>query len=283
MGRGAGAGAADADAEAVGRRGTTVDRVVAVLEALAHTRDGVGIRPLARETGIDRSAVSRLLRQLSDLGLTQPDAAKYVIGPRLYALAGAIASRDALRSAAQPLVEAVAARFNETAYLAVLEDGHVVYRNRIESRQPIRYVAELGEPAALHAGAAGRAILAGMEDAEFAEWLRTADLAPVTPSTPHEADALCRLREADRRRGYAVSRGERVPGGGAVAAWFHGSDGRVVGSLVATSPVERLPRQREREMGEALAAAARTLAWRLGNGQRSRLEPSQHEASEEPT
>lgn len=270
--------------EAVGRRGTTVGRVVALLEALAHTQDGVGIRPLARETGIDRSAVSRLLRQLSDLGFAQPDsAARYVIGPRLYALAGAIASHDALRSAAQPVIDALAARFNETTYLAVLEESHVVYRDRVESRQPIRYVAELGEPAPLHAGAAGRAILAGMDDTEFDEWLRTADLSRVTPSTPHDADSLRQLRATDRRRGYAISRGERVPGGGAVAAWFHGSDGRVVGSLVATSPIERLPRQREREMGEALAAAARTLAWRLGNGQRARPDPSQPAASEVPT
>ena len=281
MGRRADADPVDADA--VGRRGTTVDRVVAVLEALAHTSDGVGIRPLARETGIDRSAVSRLLRQLSDLGLTQADAAKYVIGPRLYALAGAITRRDALRSAAQPLIEAAAARFNETTYLAVLENGHVVYRDRVESRQPIRYVAELGEPAPLHAGAAGRAILAGMDDADFDEWLRSADLSPVTPSTPRDAEPLRRLRAADRRRGYAVSRGERVPGGGAVAAWFRGSEGTVVGSLVTTSPIERLPRQREHEIGEALAAAARTLAWRLGNGQRAEGNSPTNPATEEPT
>jgi DNA-binding IclR family transcriptional regulator len=268
------------------QRGSTIGRVVAVLEALAHSQDGVGIRSLARETGIDRSAISRLLRQLNDLGFTEPaaTAARYVIGPRLYALAGAIASRDEIRSAAQPYLEAVAARFNETAYLAVPEDGHVVYRDRVESRQPIRYVAELGEPAPLHAGAAGRAILAGMEDAAFMAWLENAELAPVTPSTPHDGELLRRLREEDRRRGYAVSRGERVPGGGAVAAWFRGADGSVAGSLVVTSPIERLPRQREGEMGDALAAAARTLAWRLGNGPGPQHpQPHTAAASEVPT
>jgi DNA-binding IclR family transcriptional regulator len=268
------------------QRGSTIGKVVAVLEALAHSQDGVGIRSLARETGIDRSAISRLLRQLNDLGFTEPaaTAARYLIGPRLYALAGAIASRDEIRSAAQPYLEAVAARFNETAYLAVPEDGHVVYRDRVESRQPIRYVAELGEPAPLHAGAAGRAILAGMEDAAFMAWLENAELASVTPSTPHDGESLRRLREEDRRRGYAVSRGERVPGGGAVAAWFRGADGSVAGSLVVTSPIERLPRQREREMGDALAAAARTLAWRLGNGPGPQHpQPNTAAASEEPT
>lgn len=247
-------------------RQSTVGRVVAVLEAVAHSEEGVGVRSLARETGIDRSAVSRLLRQLNDLGVASPSAVpgQYVIGPRLYALAGAVTSRDEVRAAAKPYLEAVAARFNETAYLAILEGDRVVYRDRVEGRQPIRYVAELGEPIPLHAGAAGRSILAGMTDPDFEAWLAGARLDPLTDATPRDALDVRRRRETDRRRGFSVSRGERVPGGAAVAAWFRDADDRVVGSLVVTCPAERLTADREVDIGHALAANAATLSWRLG-------------------
>jgi IclR family transcriptional regulator, acetate operon repressor len=263
----------EADGVDAGTRASTAGRVVAVLEAVAHSADGVGIRSLARESGIDRSSLSRLLRQLSDLGITSPAAipGRYVIGPRLYALAGAITSRDEVRSAAKPYLEAVAARFNETAYLAVLEGDQAVYRDRVESRQPIRYVAELGEPAPLHAGAAGRAILAGMTDARFEAWLADAALEPVTASTPSSPSIVRRLRDEDRARGYAVSRGERVPGGAAVAVWFRAADEEVAGSLVVTCPAERLPGERETEIGTALTAATRTLSWRLGERRRNQI------------
>lgn len=224
------------------------------------------MRSLARETGIDRSAVGRLLRQLTELGVASvgPVPGRYVIGPRLYALAGAIASRDEIRSAAKPYLEAVAARFNETSYLAVLEADRVVYRDRIESRQPIRYVVDIGEPAPLHAGAAGRSILAGMTEPQFEAWLAGATLVRVTEATPRSRGELRRRRADDRARGYSVSRGERVPGGAAVAAWFRDADDRVVGSLVVTCPLERLTGEREAEIGNALAAISGALSWRLG-------------------
>ena len=245
---------------------STVARIATVLEALATTDGGVGVRALARSSGIDRSAVGRLLRQLADIGLAVPAEVpgRYAIGPRLFAIAGAVTSRDELRSAARPALEALGARFNETSYLAALEGERVVYRDVVESTQPVRYVAELGVPSRLHAGAAGRAILAAMADPVFASWLATADLEQLTPDTVTDRAALAGLRASDRDRGYAASHGERIPGGAAVAAPFVDGTGRVRGSLVVTCPEARLPVAREADIAAVLVVMAGQLSWRLG-------------------
>lgn len=245
---------------------STVARIAAVLEALATTDGGVGVRALARESGIDRSAVGRLLRQLADLGLAVPAEVpgRYTIGPRLFAIAGAVTSRDELRAAARPALEALGARFNETSYLAALEGERVVYRDVVESTQPVRYVAELGVPSPLHAGAAGRSILAGMSDPAFASWLATSELERLTPDTLTDRVALAARLHADRIRGYAASHGERIAGGAAVAAPFVDATGRVRGSLVVTCPEARLPVAREAEIAAVLVVMARQLSWRLG-------------------
>jgi DNA-binding IclR family transcriptional regulator len=196
--------------------------VVGVLEAVATTDGGVGVRSLARETGIDRSAVSRLLLQLSELGIAAPaENGRYGIGPRLFAIAGAVTSRDELRRAARPSLEALAERFNETSYLAVLEDWQVVYRDVIESTQPLRYVGELGVPAPLHAGAAGRAILAGLDDDAFERWLASARLTAVTQATETDPARLRERRAAEGRQDETVlaavdtrGKADRCPPGG---------------------------------------------------------------------
>src|SRR5918997_4710767 len=213
----------DAEPESGAGR-STVARIIGVLEAVATTEDGVGVRSLARQTGIDRSAVSRLLLQLAELGIAAPaENGRYRIGPRFFAIAGAVTSRDELRRAARPSLEALAERFNETSYLAVLEEGNVVYRDVIESTQPLRYVGELGVPAPLHAGAAGRAILAGLDDQAFERWLAGAELVAVTSATITDPERLRERRTADRSAGYAVSRGERVAGGaGGAPPLLHG-------------------------------------------------------------
>lgn len=256
-----------ADAEGAGPAGrSTVARIAAILEALATTDGGVGVRALARGSGIDRSAVGRLLRRLADVGLAVPAEVpgRYAIGPRLFAIAGAVMSRNELRAAARPSLEALGRRFNETSYLAVLEGERVVYRDVVESTQPVRYVAELGAPSPLHAGAAGRVILAGISDPAFASWLAGAELERLTPQTETDRSRLAARRLADRERGYAASRGERVPGGAAVAAPFVDATGEVRGSLVVTCPEGRLPATREAEIAAALVVIARHLSWRLG-------------------
>jgi DNA-binding IclR family transcriptional regulator len=86
----------------------------------------------------------------------------------------------------------------------------------------------------------------------------------VTPGTITDAGALRERRATDREAGYAVSRGERVAGGAAVAAPFVDGTGRVRGSLVVTCPRDRLPAGRERTIGGALSAMTRRLSWRLG-------------------
>ena len=46
-------------------RHNTVARVIMLLEALAAREEGIGVRELGREIGLDKSAISRLFEQLA--------------------------------------------------------------------------------------------------------------------------------------------------------------------------------------------------------------------------
>lgn len=242
-------------------------RLVTLIEAVAAAPVSVGVRELSRSTGIDKSAVSRLLAQLQRLGIVEQAPqmqGRYVIGPRLFTIGALVAARDTLTMAARPVMRRLVDVVDESCYLAVLEQGELVFRDKADCLKPIRYVLEMGRPMPIHAGAGGRAVLAGMDPEAAASLLRGTVLEKVTPRTVSDVDTLVAMAAEDRRVGYSVSFGERVIGGAAVAAPYFTGDGSCRGALVLTVPSERLDPERAPELGAAVADAAAQLSARLG-------------------
>jgi DNA-binding IclR family transcriptional regulator len=247
-------------------RHNTASKVIMLLESLAAREDGVGVRELAREVSIDKSAVSRLFDQLIDLGIASQDEAsgRFRVGPALFALAATIHGRDTLWQAAEPIVRELATTFNETCYLAVRDGDEIIFRDKVDTTHNLRYVIDAGERAPLHAGAGGRAVLLALDDAELKEIVARTGLPSMTPRTiTSESDLIARVHE-DRARSYAMSRGERVLSGGALAAPFFDATGRCIGSVVFTCPDQRFDPAQEPVIAAAVLHAARELSQRLG-------------------
>lgn len=255
--------------EGVAKNGrmTTAGKVVVLLEAVAMSELGIGVRQLARDTGTDKSAVSRLLQQLEALDVVEQASATgaFTAGPRLFALAAGLRRRDSLWRAAEPVLRGLAEQFNESCYLTTREDDSVVFRERVESTHTIRYVIEHGQKSPLHAGAGGRAILSGLPAAEVESLLLARQLERVTPATVVDAARVAHQVASDREQGYSISRGERVPGGCAIAAPYFGATGECRGSLVYTCPSERFDLARAPQVAAAVVSAASRLSTRLGN------------------
>lgn len=243
---------------------TLLERAVAVVEAVVDAGTPVGPRGLARVVGIDRSAVGRILQQMTTMGVFEKRPEGYVAGPRLFGIGRLLASLDTLPAAAQTVLDGLVARYNETSYVCVLHGDSAVFLYESQSTHPLRFVVELGRPVPLHAGASGRAILAGLSVATAAELLGSGPLEAVTPATIVEVSELLEAAATDRSRGYSVSIEERVEGGAAIGAPFFDKSGQCRGSVVFTTPLSRLDKSMIEEVGTDVAAAAATLSARLG-------------------
>jgi DNA-binding IclR family transcriptional regulator len=242
-----------------------IERTIAVMEAVLAAGEPVGPRGLARATGIDRSAVGRILQQLADIEVLARSGEGYVPGARLFTMARVLMSLDDLPTAANSVLASLVERFDETCYVCVRHGDAAVFLYEAQSSKPLRYVVELGRPVPLHAGGAGRAILAGVGPVEAAELL-SGPLEPLTPNTITDRDALLELAAEDRERGFSVSFEERVEGGVAIGAPFFGPNGTCQGSVVFTAPVSRVSGPEADVIGSVVRDAAATLSARLGPG-----------------
>jgi DNA-binding IclR family transcriptional regulator len=242
-----------------------VMRVVAVLDQLARTAPtGVGVRQLASELGLSRSAVHRVLQSLAEVHVARAlPSGSYAAGSVMASWAALLADRHSLLSASADVLTRLVASVDETAYLFSYEWPNQ-YATVLSGRQcgkPVRYVLEVGSRAPLHAGAAGKAILAHLppniiDDLPLAEGAGTAE---------SSKDALFADLAVTRERGYALSIGEHIPEACGVASVFY-ADGRPAGSIDITIPRYRMEPDEMDGIGKLALAAAQDLSHLLGSG-----------------
>lgn len=239
-------------------------RATIVIEAVVAAGEPIGPRAVARITGIDRSAVGRILKQLAIVGVLASEGGSYRPGPRLFGISRVLSALDSLPAAATAALTELVTEFDETSYVCTWQEDSAVFLYEGQSSKPLRYVIELGRPVPLHAGAAGRAILAGLPEDTVRQVLERAELSALTDATITDVDALLTQRSQDGVVGYSISLQERVDGGFAVASPFFGSAGECQGSVVLSAPLTRLDRYDVDEIGRAVRRAAEGLSARLG-------------------
>lgn len=246
-------------------RGGVLDRAMLLLETVSAHEQGIGVREAARRTGIDRSAVSRILVQLEQLGWVEQSGERgvYMAGSRLFSMVAVLRDRDGLWNAARPIVRELVDLYNETVYLAVREHHRLVFRNKIDCDQTIRYVLELGKPFRLTTGAAGTAILCGLPTSEV-ELVFAEGLERYAPNSITDVGEYRETLERDRKLGYSVSRGRWVRNGAGVSAPFFDATGSCAGALTLSCPRDRLDLLPVEKVGESIRDGARKLSRRLG-------------------
>ncbi len=215
-------------------------RVADVLLMFTKAPAAIGVSVIARELGLSKAVVHRILQSLASRSLVLADTGtrEYRLGPGAVAL-GARAMRDFdLRQAARPALSRLRDLTTETTTLSARVQDARIYLDQYESPQEIKMTVGLGRPYPLHAGASSRAILAFLPE-ETIERVVGAGLAALTPETIRDPAKLRRRLAATRSSGSAVSRGERQHAAGSVAAPVFGIDGEVVGSISVCGPVDR--------------------------------------------
>jgi DNA-binding IclR family transcriptional regulator len=233
-------------------RPSVARRVIDVLDAFAESGGDLGVTEIARRLRCSKSVVHRILVTLSEAGYVSadPSTRRYRLGAKALLLARAASVHDDLRRRALPHLQTIRERTGETATLSLVRGSVRMYAEQVESRNAVRQTVEVGSEAPLHLGASGKAILAFLaEDARPRE-ARSASL---------EAD-LDRIR----RRGYAVSHAERIPGAASVAAPIFDHRGAVVGSVSAAGVLARSDARTTTRYGAIVVAEARALSRELG-------------------
>src|SRR3990170_797529 len=138
----------------------SVDRVIGLLDALGQAGRPLNVRELSTQVHLPRPTIYRLMQTLASHGLVPPAGGGFVLGPRILALAAQRLEQGELRAVGHGRPRGARDQTAETVHLAVLEQGHVVYIDKIESPGPLRMASAVGKIMPAHCTALGKAMLA---------------------------------------------------------------------------------------------------------------------------
>jgi IclR family acetate operon transcriptional repressor len=240
-------------------------RAMRVLKAVADHGREARLSDLAREVGLNKTTVFRLLSALESTEMVERTASghAYRLGPELVRLSSRALDKSGLQSAARPTLRALAAETRETITLEVLVGDEVLILDETTGGHVIGAMPSLGTRWPAHATSTGKVLLAGLSNAEL-ETRLSRRLASCTPRTITDSAALRREIDRVRANGYATAAEELEVGFVAVAAPIHSADGEVIAAISVGGPKSRLSAATIGEIAEKLPAIADAVSESLG-------------------
>jgi DNA-binding IclR family transcriptional regulator len=240
--------------------------VCAILDCFSQERTDLGVREVARLTGLSTSTSGRLLQEMKERGILRQHAETktYSMGIRLLNWSGVYLATLDIRAVAMPVMTDLQQMSRETISLYVLDGADRVCVERLESPQNVRIVARLGLRLPLYAGSAGKVILAFLPVARQEQILNTVSLQPFTRHTITDPAALLAELEKIVKQGYAFSHGEWIEDASGVAAPIFGPDRMVTGALTISGPTQRFTREMIERYGREVVIAANEISRQTG-------------------
>ena len=243
----------------------SVDRAVALLNALNASKGEIGVTELSRRLGLHVSTVHRLLASLAHGGLVEQDprSRKYRLGIRLVEFGNTILNTRKLPQVALPYLRYLADELKEVSYLAVRDGAEMVNVLQIPGPHESRPPTWLGR-GPLHCTSSGKIFLAHLPDDEL-ESLLARGLARLTPSTISDPVALRHELRQVREQGFATSWEEHEQGTNAIAVPLSGSEFTVLAALSVVGPSYRFTPEKAMSCRSIMKGVSTQISRRLGS------------------
>jgi len=211
----------------------SLERGLMVLELLNNSPTPLGVREVARRLEISTTIVQRLVNTLAEYHYLEQvaETRRYRIGPRALGLGSSLLRHDKLISSANAELQRLANEHGLSGFLCGLRGARAVYLLAVQSHGPVAITAIPGETAYLHSTAMGKALLAWMGNDAVTELVGKEALLKLTPKTIDTMPALIDDLAEVRRRGYATSIEENLPGVISIGAPIRNADGGVIAAL----------------------------------------------------
>jgi DNA-binding IclR family transcriptional regulator len=251
----------------------SIHRALTMMEIMAHRQRPLGVSELGRIMGLDPATVYRILATLTAAGWVQrnEDNHRYSLSLKLTYLGASVNQHDLLRQQAQASLKRLAQESGETAHLAVLDGGEVVFLAHEMGSHFLAVNVDLLSRGPSYCTAVGKAILGALSPFQVEMRLSGVTFERRTPNTIVSLpDLQAHLRRV-RAQGYAVDDEEYSVGVRCVAAPIF-QEGQPIASIGLTGPAVRVTGERTVQLADAVLASAREMTVLLTDAEARRAD-----------
>jgi DNA-binding IclR family transcriptional regulator len=230
----------------------SVLRACAALCELMDAGEPIALAEVARRTGLSSATAHRILRSLAVYRLVrqEPDG-RYGLGLGLLELGNFVSRQLDIARIARPHLERLALETKETVHLAVMEDDHAVYLDKVEGPQSIRLVSHPGFEVPLYNTSLGKVLCAGLAPTE-----RRALIERISATAAFDLDAFTTEIDDTARTGLAYDREELMEGLTCIGTALRDARGATIAAVSVAGPSFRMQPMLEQHSRPLLATAA---------------------------
>jgi IclR family transcriptional regulator, pca regulon regulatory protein len=196
----------------------SLERGLAVIASFSQDRPEQTLSEVAQQTGLTRATARRALLTLVELGYVTQSGRTFTLTPKVLDLAYSFLSSFRVVDLAQPSMERLVERLQESSSMSVLDGHDVVYVARVPTKRIMTISLALGSRLPAYPTSMGRVLLAALPEERLEEYLSTTEFEPLTRHTITDVDEWRREIDRVRQQGYALVDQELEEGVRSIAA-----------------------------------------------------------------
>lgn len=238
----------------------TLNRALSLLEAAAEIHE---LDRLAESIEVSRSTAYRLLTALAERGyLRHEPRVGYFLGLRLLQLGFRVYEELHLPSIARPHLERLSEFTQETIHLALLDNDHGVYIDKVQGSRHLQMASKIGAEIHLQCTALGKILVSGFPEDRWLDFF-SPDLNRTENTITALDEFLIEIRRT-KEQGYALDMEENEVGIRCIAAPIHDGRRNIVAAISLAGATVYLDEPRLEELVPLVKKTAESISENLG-------------------
>jgi IclR family pca regulon transcriptional regulator len=234
-------------------------RGLEVIRVFTRHKPRMTLSEVAQETDMTRATVRRFLLTLVREGYVEAEGRYFSLLPKVLDLGFSVLSSMDIWDVAQPIMNELSEKLQESVMAAVFDKDSVIYLARAFPNRMVTVGIRIGHRMPAHVGATGRVLLAALSDEDLHAYLEHVTLSKITSATITSKVKLRGEIEKARRQGFAIVDGEMEVGLRSISVPIYDLNGKVSAGLNVGCPTGRVSAEdlRGRILHEMLEASRR--------------------------
>lgn len=248
----------------------SLERAFAILEEVAHHRDGIGLAELSKRVSLHNSTTFHLVKTMVGLGYIRQskETKRYRVGHMLFSLAAGSLDEVELVNLGTPVLEQLARSTGESSHLAIRAGDDIVVVAKTAGTGAFQLADRAGVVRPAHCTALGKILLSALSDEQLERWLSARELRGFTAKTITDPERLRSELRKVHADGVAYDDGEFDPEVRCIAVPVCDFTGQVVAAVGISGPVWKMSIQMLQELAGRVREAGQRLSSELGVAKR---------------
>lgn len=217
---------------------------------------------IARELGIPKASVNRLLSVLVDLKYLSFEDKRYSLGSKFYFFANKYERYTLLKNVSRPYMEELSLKFKETFKMNILEDDKIRTIVKVESSDLIKIPVSENAIFPLHAGAASKLLICQLSNTKLDKLLEK-NLPKYTENTITDREELKKELIKINSKKISFDNMEHSEKIKAVAVPVLNKNNRIIAAMSCPCFPERWNNERMDKIAKAMERACAEIGKRL--------------------